>query len=175
MAAASNTLTPQPFFCDKHFAHNHASKGRSFSVGLLTREYRGCVPCTSFCLPGTYPVTDFRRKKNPHHIQRRYRSGFTPDYLVQHPSLLTPGMPQKSFSIVKRIITPFVPSVNSSRVCRSTENGTARTKTERSAEKRPCPRSGKYRPAGGRRRCRFPSAPGSADIHSYWAPWIRPV
>ena len=29
------------------------------------------------------PVTDFRQKKLPYHIQRRYRPGFKPGYLVQ--------------------------------------------------------------------------------------------
>lgn len=43
------------------------------------------------CLPGNIPVTGFRQKKMPYHIQRRYRSGFSPDYLVQQPRFIAPA------------------------------------------------------------------------------------
>ena len=38
--------------------------------------------CGSFRLPG-FPVTGFRHETTKQHLQRRYRSGFAPDYLVQ--------------------------------------------------------------------------------------------
>ena len=50
----------------------------------------GCDLCGGACLPG-YPVTVFRQKALHQHIQRRYRSGFTPDYLVQQSGVPRPA------------------------------------------------------------------------------------
>ena len=46
--------------------------------------WKGLQPSASvFGLPGITPVTGFRLKNSLQHLQRRYRSGFSPDYLVQ--------------------------------------------------------------------------------------------
>jgi len=41
------------------------------------------------------PVTDFRQKKFAVYIQRRYRSGITPDYLVQQQRFGAPAATQR--------------------------------------------------------------------------------
>ena len=43
------------------------------------------------CLPGIDPVTGFRQKKMPYHIQRRYRPGVAPGYLVEQQRFVAPS------------------------------------------------------------------------------------
>ena len=76
---------PQPFFCDKRTSHKHAGSGeavfRRSSDSCHRRRLLSFIIHSAF--PELLPVTGFHQECIFLHIQRRYRSGFAPDYLVQ--------------------------------------------------------------------------------------------
>ena len=76
---------PQPSFCDKRTSHNTQEAEKPNSVGLLTYAYRGgcSSPAKMRSLPGISSSDRFSPCAYPQHLQRRYRPGITPGYLVQ--------------------------------------------------------------------------------------------
>ena len=83
MAAASSWDAAAVFpHTDRLFAPSRAGAAASFRRSSDSRLW-GHGPRGSLRLPGFTPVTGFRHKGPLGSTQRRYRSGFSPDCLVQ--------------------------------------------------------------------------------------------
>ena len=92
---------PRPFFRDKRPFCKSQKEGEPFrrsSDLCLTKAV--AYLCGSVRLPG-FPVTGFRLEPTHQHIQRRYRSGFTPDYLVQLPGFFARAATKRLFDCQK--------------------------------------------------------------------------
>ena len=139
-------------------------------VGLLTYACkRGCnLFSDRFGLPGIASSDRLSPKNRPQHLQRRYRSGFSPDYLVQQTQpYATPAT--KKYPVVERIIAQAFFLVNRSICPGRKKAGTANTdKWARKYCQWQSP--GNCGPAADRRCRRLPSAAGFANKRNCPAP-----
>ena len=162
-------MVPQPFFCDKHFAHKHAGKGRILLCRSSDLWIGRLHPPAAFLPSRIAPVTDFHhRKASP--LTAAVPFGNHTRLSCSAAEVPRPSCHTKGYQVVEMIIPIYWGCVNSRN---SHGSKTTAPDSKGTASLVRCDPFGRFQrslPAGGRS---FRPAPGwseCANIPGWSAP-----